>query len=82
DPAAAARLSAARSAISEIAEANGLPAENLLLPDLLRRMCWTPPKQLDTESVAAHLRERGAREWQLDLTAAALSTALQAGADQ
>ncbi|MBK0868600.1 ribonuclease D [Saccharopolyspora sp. HNM0986] len=81
DPAAAARLSAARSAISEIAEANGLPAENLLLPDLLRRMCWTPPKQLDTESVAAHLRERGAREWQLDLTAAALSTALQAGSE-
>ncbi|MEU6127955.1 ribonuclease D [Saccharopolyspora sp. NPDC047091] len=78
DPAAAARLSAAKSAMSAIAEEHGLPMENLLLPDLLRRLCWTPPEDLGVESVANRLRERGAREWQIGLTATPLSTALQA----
>ncbi|WP_344931399.1 ribonuclease D [Saccharopolyspora gregorii] len=78
DPAAAARLSAAKSAMSAIAEEHGLPVENLLLPDLLRRLCWTPPEDLGVESVANRLRERGAREWQIGLTATPLSTALQA----
>ena len=78
DPAAAARLAAARSAMSAIAEAHSLPIENLLLPDLLRRLCWTPPEDLGVEPVSARLRERGAREWQVELTAEALSTALKA----
>ena len=80
DPAAAARLSAARAALNEIADKNKLPVENLLLPDLVRRTCWTPPADLSVDSVAQTLRGKGAREWQITLTATALSTALQAEA--
>ncbi len=81
DPAAAARLSAARTALTEIAEQNSLPTENLLLPDLLRRLCWEPPEGIDVPGVERALRERGAREWQIRLTAPALSKALHAEPD-
>ncbi|GLY42213.1 ribonuclease D [Amycolatopsis sp. NBRC 101858] len=77
DPDAAARLSAARTALSAIAEDRRLPVENLLLPDLVRRTCWRPPAETDEESVAAVLRAGGARPWQVGLTATALSKALQ-----
>lgn len=76
DPAAAARLTAARGTLTTIAEANRLPIENLLQPDLVRRTCWRPPETLSTDSVAETLRAGGAREWQIALTAEALSTAL------
>lgn len=80
DPDAAARLSAARAALSAIAEDRRLPVENLLLPDLVRRTCWRPPAQLDEDTVADVLRAGGARPWQVELTASALSKALHAAA--
>ena len=76
DPAAAARLSAVRAALSTIAEAHRLPVENLLQPDLVRRTCWRPPADLSAEAVGAALRDGGAREWQIGLTVDALSEAL------
>jgi ribonuclease D len=75
DPIAAARLARARAALAEIAENNNLPVENLLTPDLVRRLAWSPPTT-DTEGVTAYLRAGGAREWQVGLTAAALSRAM------
>ncbi|GAA0541183.1 ribonuclease D [Saccharopolyspora subtropica] len=78
DPEAAARLSQARAALSDIAERNNLPVENLLLPDLVRRTCWTPPEDRSPAGVAQLLRDKGAREWQIALTADALSAALHA----
>lgn len=78
DPAAAARLSAARAALSAVAEAENLPVENLLTPDLLRRICWEPPEPIDAESVAARLREGRAREWQIALTLPVIVEALHA----
>ncbi|MCI2419868.1 ribonuclease D [Saccharopolyspora sp. K220] len=80
DPEAAARLSAVRAALSEIAERHNLPVENLLLPDLVRRTCWTPPEDRSATGVSDVLREKGAREWQIGLTADAMSTALHATA--
>nr|WP_290057492.1 ribonuclease D [Amycolatopsis sp. MEP2-6] len=80
DPDAAARLSAARAALTAIAEDRRLPVENLLLPDLVRRTCWRPPAETDEDSVAEVLRAGGARPWQVELTASALSKALQATA--
>ncbi|HET9143504.1 HRDC domain-containing protein [Actinophytocola sp.] len=77
DPAAAARLVAARAALTAIAEANRLPVENLLQPDLVRRTCWEPPAQPDAAAVAEVLRAGGARNWQVTLTAEALSQALR-----
>jgi ribonuclease D len=75
DPDAAARLTAARAAVAEIGTQWQIPVENLLQPDLLRRLCWTPPADGD---VAAFLRAGGARAWQAELLTPALEQALTA----
>jgi ribonuclease D len=75
EPDAAARLAAARTAIAALGEERSVPVENLLQPDLLRRLCWSPPADGD---VAGALRTGGARPWQIDLLAPLLEPALQA----
>jgi ribonuclease D len=77
DPAAAARLSAARAGIAALSEEWSIPAENLLQPDLLRRVCWSPPVDGD---VAGALRAGGAREWQVQLVAPILDEAAHTSA--
>lgn len=77
DPAAAARLAAARAAVGAIADEYGLPVENLLAPDSVRRLAWSPPEPT-TEAVAAALQATGARPWQVGLTAEALAEAITA----
>ncbi|HKN98419.1 MAG TPA: ribonuclease D, partial [Pseudonocardiaceae bacterium] len=54
--------------------------ENMIQPDLVRRTCWEPPANLTEDAVADTLRAGGAREWQIRLTATALTTALRATA--
>ncbi|MBC7550718.1 MAG: ribonuclease D [Cellulomonas sp.] len=75
DPAAAARLALSRSAVTTLSVEHHIPIENLLQPDLLRRLCWTPPETLDTASIATVLAAGGARPWQIDLLAARLAEA-------
>ncbi|WP_225754417.1 HRDC domain-containing protein [Actinotalea sp. Marseille-Q4924] len=75
DPAAAARLTAAREVITGLAEEHAVPVENLLQPDLLRRVCWSPPHPTDAASVHEALLTGGARPWQADLVAAPLAAA-------
>ncbi|MEU6843297.1 ribonuclease D [Streptomyces sp. NPDC046716] len=79
DPAAAARLSAARAGVTALAETLNMPQENLITPDTVRRVCWEPPSSVDAESVAAALAGHGARRWQIEQVTpglvAALSTA-------
>ncbi len=77
DPAAAARLSAARAVIADTSQRRRTPVENLLQPDLLRRLCWTPPAHLDDETVARALVSGGARPWQVELLASRLAQALR-----
>ncbi|GGQ00389.1 HRDC domain-containing protein [Streptomyces roseolilacinus] len=77
DPAAAARLSAARTAISAMAESLNLPQENLITPDTVRRVCWEPPKDPTAESVAEVLAGHGARPWQIEQVTPALVAALR-----
>ena len=77
DPAAAARLAAARATVTAIAGANRLPVENLLAPDALRRLSWDPPEPCDEETVALALAGYGARPWQVELTAAPIASALR-----
>jgi ribonuclease D len=79
DPAAAARLAAARATATAIAEANRLPVENLLAPDALRRLSWDPPQPADAETVSLALSAHGARPWQVELTAGPLAEALNSG---
>ncbi|MFJ3586679.1 HRDC domain-containing protein [Streptomyces sp. NPDC090127] len=76
DPAAAARLSAARTAISALAEELNLPQENLITPDTVRRVCWEPPTPPTPDTVSAALAGYGARPWQVDLVTPLLTTAL------
>ncbi len=78
DPAAAARLAAARAAVGEIAEAHTVPVENLLAPETLRRVAWSPPEPITEETVAAAFRANGARNWQVRLTAGVVTQAFAA----
>ncbi|MYT20169.1 ribonuclease D, partial [Streptomyces sp. SID7760] len=80
DPAAAARLSAARAAVSELAEGLNLPQENLITPDTVRRLCWEPPRHADADAVAEALAGYGARPWQIEQVTPALVAALTATA--
>ena len=80
DPAAAARLAAAREAVAALGAAHRLPVENLLPPDALRRLAWEPPVPATTETIAAALTASGARPWQAELTAGPLAEAFAAAA--
>jgi ribonuclease D len=75
NPDAAARLTAARAAVAAVGEQWSVPVENLLLPDLLRRLCWTPPADDD---VVGFLAEGGARPWQIELLGEQLEKAMRA----
>ncbi|WP_448627931.1 HRDC domain-containing protein [Geodermatophilus sp. URMC 64] len=68
DPAAAARLQQARAGLAKLSEHWHVPVENLLSPDLVRRLMWAPPEPRCPEAVAEALRSGGAREWQVELT--------------
>ena len=58
DPVAA-RLATARAALIEFAEEHHLPVENLLTPDHVRRLLWTPPGTREpAEKLAAAVDER------------------------
>ena len=78
DPIAAARLSAARAAVTAVAKRHDLPVENLVEPAAVRRLAWSPPEPASDEAVAAALRDLGARAWQVALVAAPLGAALRA----
>jgi ribonuclease D len=70
-------LSHARFALAEAATALTMPVENLLTPELARRICWNlggAPASVDL--VATTLAEWGARQWQIAATAPLLSAAL------
>jgi ribonuclease D len=75
NPEAAKRYKAARTALTEVGERMSIPLENLLTPDHLRRLCWTPPEPVDEASVTATLEELGARPWQIDATAQVIAQA-------
>jgi ribonuclease D len=82
-PEAAARLEAARTALSALSASVTVPTENLLSPELVRRLCWDwpPASGAETDVAAAienFLRDGGARQWQRDLTVPVLATALTA----
>jgi ribonuclease D len=68
DPAAATRLQAARAGLAELSAKHSVPVENILSPDLVRRLMWSPPSPVSAASIAEALRAGGAREWQVELT--------------
>ena len=76
DPAAAERLMLARAGLAELSDRHRVPVENLVSPDLVRRVCWAPPDGGDDDDVAAALRAGGARPWQVELVTPVLVAAL------
>jgi ribonuclease D len=78
DPAAAARLQQARAGLAALSQQWNVPVENLLSPDLVRRLMWSPPEPRTAETVTGTLRAGGAREWQIELTAQLLTEAVTA----
>lgn len=62
-----ARFVCVRTALSELSGEIGIPVENLLLPETIRKVCFAPPADISVSSLTHWLREAGARPWQLEL---------------
>jgi ribonuclease D len=75
NPEADERLKAARPVVEERATELGMPTENLLTPELLRRVAWHPPAEITVESIGLALAQLGARAWQIDHTAQLIADA-------
>jgi ribonuclease D len=75
NPEADARLRAVRPVVEARAEELGMPTENLLTPESLRRLAWAPPLEITSEEIALALRELGARPWQIEQTAQLIADA-------
>ncbi len=75
DPEAAKRLTAARAVVAALADEHTMPSENLMQPDSVRRLAWTPPEESSASAIGAALRALGARHWQVELTAHPLARA-------
>ena len=73
-------LSHARAGIEKIAEENSIPVENLMTPEIVRRICWSPPAgatdQSSPQLVREYLLALGARSWQVDLVGQVITDAL------
>ncbi|MEO6793516.1 MAG: ribonuclease D [Mycobacterium sp.] len=77
-PEAAARLESARVVLGELSEQVIVPTENLLTPDLLRRLCWdwNPATPDPATAIEEFLSGGGARPWQRALVVPLLAAAL------
>jgi ribonuclease D len=78
NPEADRRLKAAKPVVEEHAGALGMPTENLLTPELLRRVAWQPPEPATADAVGDALTELGARRWQVAQTAHIIADAFVA----
>jgi len=80
DAVAARRLQICREAMAALAEHYGMPVENLITPDSLRRVLWAPPSSREPgellEAVVDRLTTLGARGWQIALVAPLVAQAV------
>jgi ribonuclease D len=82
-PEAAERLEAARAGLVAVSERVSVPTENLVSPDVVRRLCWDwQPVDDIAAAVDDFLREAGARSWQRELVVPVLADALTDSAEQ
>lgn len=68
-PEADRRLKHAKAALVELSGTKLVPLENLLTPELLRQVSFTPPENLSSQTLSDKLTQLGARPWQVELTA-------------
>lgn len=70
-------LTHARARLALAAAERELPVENLLTPELMRKICWNfGGESASAATIAAELKLWGARNWQIDICAPILSGAL------
>ena len=82
-PEAAARLDAARTALRKLSARVSMPTENLVSPELVRRLCWDWSEANDTAiAVDEFLAAGQARRWQRELVVPVLTAALQPAPDE
>lgn len=74
NPEADARLKAARPVVEATAEELGMPTENLLTPEYLRRIAWDLPGTT-ADAIGEALASLGARPWQIAQTAQKIAVA-------
>jgi ribonuclease D len=79
-PEADRRLKLSKAALIEISQQQQVPLENLLTPEILRQVSFTPPPEITTERVSEKLVELGARSWQSQLTSAVITEAFNLAA--
>jgi len=65
-------LSHAKARLSAKAEELSIPLENMITPEYVRRICWNAPKGAVAQALAA----LGARNWQVEIAAPILESAL------
>ena len=82
DPVAAARLADTREALTAFAAERAIPVENVLSPEPLRRVIWSPPEDLSAAGFATALQALGARRWQTDIVAPMVAAAFAAHPDE
>jgi ribonuclease D len=68
-PEADRRLKYAKASLIQLSEKKLVPLENLLTPELLRQVSFTPPETLAVQALSEKLIQLGARPWQIELTA-------------
>ena len=79
NPLGYARLTHARAALIELSTQIQIPTENLITPELVRKICWQEPPTSNSEYedfVIEQLNKTGARPWQIELVTPAISAAL------
>jgi ribonuclease D len=82
-PEAAARLDAARTALRKLSARVSMPTENLVSPELVRRLCWDWSEANDTATAVDEFLAAGqARRWQRELVVPVLTAALQPAPDE
>ena len=64
---------AVHAELTQFAEEHEIPIENLLTPDTLRRVIYTPPSDVSVAGWDAALQEKGARPWQREIAAPILA---------
>ena len=73
-------LTHARFAVETLAQERFIPAENLISPEIIRRICWAPPadslQTLNVAAISQMMLELGARPWQVEVVAPVVAPAL------
>lgn len=79
DPEAAARLAAVRSAMHALSERVGIAPEVILEPRIQRYLAWAPldPSRPSGDEVEERMYDKGARDWQMDLSLDPIADALE-----